>query len=358
MTDLAPGLLRITRDAAARRPGNRPWRVQPAGGAATGLCRMSGRPLRFGVVGAGRVFTRMHLACLRERPELTLVAVCDLEPRRAADDLRASQIHPEDLLLTDDLDELQSRCAGHRGRVHAERRARRAGGAVQWLKVQPCCAKSRCLGHSRRRAPSLPWRPPQRTGRSASTCPIGCTNCSPTGRAGGKPCQGGSELHDRGSAAVAAGHVLVRRRQQVGWRRAGRSRPACARHARCPVWPGEHETLSRSRAPEERAMLDLDYEQATATVTIDRASRRVRFTVDVHIENGPRLSLDLRHGRLSSGDDVITAAESQPALAAIRGFLAAAVGARGGVIVDAGAGTGGGGTHRAGAGCGRGRTGL
>jgi predicted dehydrogenase len=86
-------------------------------------------------------------------------------------------------------------------------------------------------------------------------------------------------------------------------------------------------------APEERAVLDLDYEQATATVTIDRASRRVRFTVDVHIENRPSLSLDLRHGRLSCGDDIIIAAESQPTLAGIRGFLAAAVGACGGVIV-------------------------
>ena len=55
---------------------------------------MSGQPLRFGVVGAGRVFASMHLPCLRERPELTLAAVCDLEPRRVADDLRASRIHP------------------------------------------------------------------------------------------------------------------------------------------------------------------------------------------------------------------------------------------------------------------------
>jgi predicted dehydrogenase len=296
---------------------------------------MSGQPLRFGVVGAGRVFTRMHLACLRERPELTLVAVCDLEPRRAADDLRASQIHPEDLLLTDDLGEFFSRgapdivavCTPNNAHAEPVRRAVAHGAAVLCEKplsgvldearaiasLAPAAA-DRPLGVNlpyrlHELLPELAARVGNRTARvEASFMTAGLRLWQPaTSWYADVSRSGGGALVDLGP------HVLDTLGALFG--------PASMR--RCRV----------DAALEERAVLDLDYEQVTATVTIDRASRRVRFTVDVHIENGPSLSLDLRHGRLSCGDDVITAAESQPMLAGIRGFLAAAAGARGGVVV-------------------------
>jgi predicted dehydrogenase len=296
---------------------------------------MSGQPLRFGVVGAGRVFTRMHLACLRERPELTLVAVCDLEPRRAADDLRASQVHPEDLLLTDDLDEFLSHgapdivavCTPNDAHAEPVRRAVAQGAAVlcekplsgaldeaRAIASLAAAAANRPLGVNlpyrlHELLPELAARVGSRPARvEASFTTAGLRLWQPaTSWYADVSRSGGGALVDLGP------HVLDTLGALFG--------PASMR--RCRV----------DAAPEERAVVDLDYEQATATVTIDRASRRVRFTVDVHIENGPSLSLDLRRGRLSSGDDVITAAESQPALAGIRGFLAAAVGARGGVIV-------------------------
>ena len=40
-------------------------------------------PRRVGVVGCGRVFQRYHLPCLRDRPEIAVVAACDTDPARA-----------------------------------------------------------------------------------------------------------------------------------------------------------------------------------------------------------------------------------------------------------------------------------
>ena len=291
----------------------------------TGLAgRMSGQPLRFGVVGAGRVFTRMHLACLRERPELTLVAVCDLEPRRAADDLRASQIHPEDLLLTDDLDEFLSRgapdivavCTPNDAHAEPVRRAVAQGAAVLCEKpLSGAIDEARAIASlapaaaDRPLGVNLPYRLhellPELAARVGSRPVRVEASFTTAGLRLWRPAtswyadvsrSGGGALVDLGPHALDTLGALFG--------------PASMRRCRIDA------------APEERAVLDLDYEQGTATVTIDRASRRVRFTVDVHIENG-----------LSCGDGVIIAAEPQPALAGIRGFLAAAVSARSGVIV-------------------------
>lgn len=296
---------------------------------------MSGHLLRFGVVGAGRVFTRMHLACLRERPELTFVAVCDLEPRRAADDLRASQTRPEDLLITDDLDHFLHRgapdivavCTPNDAHAEPVRRSVAHGAAVLCEKpLSAALDEARAIASlapaaaDRPLGVNLPYRLhellPELAARVGNQAVRVEASFMTTGLRLWQPTtswytdvsrSGGGALVDLGP------HVLDTLGALFG--------PASMR--RCRV----------DAAPEERAVLDLDYGQATATVTIDRASRRFLFTVDVHFDNGPSLSLDLRRGRLSCGDDVITAAESQPTLAGIRGFLAAAVGARGGVIV-------------------------
>lgn len=296
---------------------------------------MSGPPLRFGVVGAGRVFTSMHLACLRERPELALVAVCDLEPRRAADDLRAAQVRPEDLLLTGDLGEFLSRgapdvvavCTPNDAHAEPVRRAVAQGAAV--LCEKPLSGR---LDEARAIASLAP---------AAADRPLGVNlpyrlhELLPelAARLGGRPARVEASFTTAGlrlwrpatswyaDVSRSGGGALVDLGPHVLDTLGALFGPASLR--RCRV----------DAVPEERAVLDLDYEQATATVTIDRASRRVRFTVDVHAENGPSLSLDLRHGRLTCGEDVITAAQPQPGLAGIRGFLAAAAGLRDGVVV-------------------------
>lgn len=288
-------------------------------------------PLRYGVVGAGRVFQRFHLPAVTEHPDHTLVAVCDANPEQA----RATVGDPGDgALFTDSLDEffdagqldVVAVCTPNDAHVEPVLRAIAAHAAVLCEKpLAPDLADAQRLATAAAGAVvgvNLPYRfhpllpvfrrelgaGPQRVTLTFTTA--GQRLWRPVTRWYGDPARaGGGALLDLGPHALDILTTLF----------------GAVDVGACRLGDG---------AVEEKVDAELRFAEASARLLIDRASRTVGLTVDAE-SAGRTVTLDLRRNEVRSPDGVVAnAAGAAVERAAIDGFLDAVAG-RGGAVVSA-----------------------
>ena len=279
--------------------------------------------LRYGVVGAGRVFQRFHLPCVRDRPELTLAAVCDVDVGRAGAMLGD---RAEGVLVTSDLDEffavgrldVVAVCTPNDAHTEPMLRALASGAAV--LCEKPVAAdieEARAIARAaakRRAGVNLPYRfheliPAFRAAIPDGSCQID-VRFSTAGQRLWRPATawygdvaraGGGALLDLGPHVLDLLITLFGRPELVGCR------------------------LDRPGV-EERAVVELAFAAGPATLHIDRASSR--FGLSVEVRHGDAVAvLDLRRNEIrGAAGETIVARDTHPELAAIRRFLDAATG--------------------------------
>lgn len=290
-------------------------------------------PVRYGVVGAGRVFQRYHLPCLRQRADVSLVALCDLDPAQAA---AALGEEPGGPLITADLDTFFAEgrpdaiavCTPNGLHLEPVLAGVAAGAAVFCEKplaatlpdaerIAAAAERSSLFGVN------LPYRfhpllPAFTAALPAGECEIALVFTTP-GQRLWRPVMnwysdaaraGGGALLDLGSHALDLLAVLF----------------------------GEPELVDcrlDSKGMDERAEVGLRFRTGPARVVIDRSSRRMELSLTVTGSSGAA-TLDIRHGvvRDASGA-VLATTEVRPELAAIEGFLDAVTGS-GGRVAGAG----------------------
>ncbi|MGA8116447.1 MAG: Gfo/Idh/MocA family oxidoreductase [Actinocatenispora sp.] len=288
--------------------------------------------MRYGVVGGGRVFQRYHLPCVRERDDVSLVAVCDTDPDQARRTLGDG--HP-DVLVTDDLTEFLDRgrpdvvavCTPNDSHTAPTLAALAAGAAVLCEKplaatgadaarIAAAAAESRLFGVN------LPYRFHPLIPAFVSALPTEPHEVTLTFTTAGQRLwrpvtrwysdegvAGGGALLDLGLHAIDLLTAIF-----------GTAEPAGCQLDR----PGV----------EERAVAHLRFGTTPATLRIDRASRTMAMLVEARGADGA-VALDLRRGEVHTADGTITAEPGhRPELAAIDAFLDAATG-RGGAVVGA-----------------------
>lgn len=285
-------------------------------------------PVRYGVVGCGRVFQRLHLPCVVERTDVELVAACDADPSLA----RSTLGDRDGVLITSDLDEFLAQrldivavCTPNDAHTAPVLTAIAAGAAV--LCEKPLAAN---LDEARRIAEAatprvgvnLPYRFHELLPRLRDALPDGELSIELEYRTSGlrlwrpmtrwyddRARAGGGALLDLGPHALNLLETVF-------------GRP----------------TLEACRVDtpglEEHAELDLVFPAGRARLRVDRAARIGGVTLTVR-SPGDTLTLDLRRGELRRSDEILaTATDSRPELAAVNQFLDAMTG-RGGAIVPA-----------------------
>lgn len=287
------------------------------------------KPLRYGVIGCGRVFQRYHLPCVRGRSDYIIVAACDTDVEQARSvlaDLAA------DALITADLDEFFSVgqpdvvavCTPNDAHTAPVLAALAAGAAVlceKPLAADPADARriAEAAGASPLFGVNLPYRFHELIPAFAAALPDGAAEITLTFTTAGarlwRPVTkwygdatraGGGALLDLGSHAL---DLLV---ALFGW----------PRITDCRIdQPGV----------EERAVVDLMFARGPAKVRIDRASRTMNMLLEARV-GGDVVTLDVRRAQVRSSAGVVTALGSRPELAAITGFLDAAAGLPGDVV--------------------------
>jgi predicted dehydrogenase len=292
------------------------------------LMATAGQPLRYGVVGYGRVFERFHLPCL-QRPEIELVAICDLDLARAA------QIPPgpsvaQNLLVTADLDEFIgagrldaiSVCTPNDAHLAPVAAALDAGAAV--LCEKPLAANladargiaGRAAAAKRPFGVNLPYRfhplLPEFAVATQTAHSVTLTMNTP-GHRFWRPCSAWYDDPVRaggGALLDLAPHVLDLLGVLLG----------PPRVTSCVV--------DRPRGLETRAELTLDFgDGRDVRMRIDRASRRPELTVTASGPDGD-VVFDLRRNELRRATGR-TPGNARPAeLAAVEHFVGAVLGER------------------------------
>ena len=293
---------------------------------------MTERPLRYGIVGAGRVAQRFHLPAVTDHADFALVAVCDANLDQARATVGAAGAG---VLFTDRLDEffesgrpdVVAVCTPNDAHLEPVLGAVAANAAV-------LCEKplARDLAEARRLVAAaagavlgvnLPYRfhpllPVFRRELGAGPRHVTLTFTTagqrlwrPVTKWYGDPARaGGGALLDLGPHALDILTALFGAVEEV---------------ERCRLGDG---------AVEERVEADLRFAAASAHLLIDRASRTVGLTVEARSEDRT-VTLDLRRNEVRTADGVVaTAAGVAIERAAVDRFLDAVAG-RDGVVVGA-----------------------
>jgi predicted dehydrogenase len=288
--------------------------------------------VRYGVVGCGRVFQQFHLPCL-DRPDVEIAAICDVDGERVRQVLPAAAC---DVFFTSDLEEFFSVgrldaisvCTPNDAHFAPAVAALDAGVAVLCEKpLAAGLAQARSLAaHAAAATPlfgvNLPYRFHPLLPRFAQALRSGVEEVVLTMNTPGnrlwRPYSawyddvgrtGGGALLDLGPHALdlltaAAGPAEV---------------VSCA--------------VDDLTGAESRAKLTLAFEGLTATVFIDRASRRPALTVEAR-GSGGEVMLDVRRNELRLQEQRISGAERPAELAAVDHFVDAVTGS-GGTLVGA-----------------------
>jgi predicted dehydrogenase len=276
--------------------------------------------LRYGVVGAGRVFQRFHLPALLAREDYGLAAVCDADPGQLG-----SLFGDDSVVRTTDLEEFLAAgldvvavCTPNDAHAGPVLGAIRSGAAV--LCEKPLAADvavarllAEAAGGASLAGVNLPYRFHRLLPEYAAALPDG--ECEITVRfttAGMRLWRpvtgwyaeshraGGGALIDLGPHALDLLHAVFGAPRLVG------------------------ATLDAAGV-EERVVLQLAFERGPARVVIDRASRTVGLTVTAR-QGGTAVTLDLRRGEVRRGEEVLAATAEGIEGAAISRFLDAAAG--------------------------------
>jgi len=283
--------------------------------------------MRFGVVGCGRVFQQYHLPCVRDEPDLRVVAACDAEPARAA------EVLGDGVLTTADLGEFLDRgrpdvvavCTPNDAHAEPVLAALAAGAAV--LCEKPLAAD---LGDARRIAAAAQGAP-----LLGVNLPYRFHELVPVF----------AELTAAGEWEV---DVVFTTAGQRLWRPVTKWYGDAARAGGGALLDlGPHvldllqavfgaPTLGRAGVDrlgvEEKVSLELTFARAGASVRIDRAARTMALSV-VARQGDREVALDLRRNEIRDGGaTVATAADPRPELRAVRQFLRVAQGGDGTVV--------------------------
>ncbi|SDT80776.1 Gfo/Idh/MocA family protein [Actinoplanes derwentensis] len=292
------------------------------------------RQLRYGVIGCGRVFQTYHLLCLRNRPEFTVAAACDVDQARARSLFDGTGFDPyvtadlADFFRVGHLDAV-SVCTPNDAHVEPVLAALDAGVAV--LCEKPLAATPAGTGRlvdaaagARLAAVNLPYRhhsllPAFLGALLPGACDLTLTFTT-AGQRLWRPATawyadaaraGGGALLDLGPHAIDLLTTLFGPAQATGCRI---ERPGGV--------PG---------GVEESAEASLRVDRGPVRVLINRASRSLRL--DLEARQGDRVvTLDLKRGEVHTGDGVVaTARGTRPELAAIELFLDRVAGGDGAV---------------------------
>jgi predicted dehydrogenase len=291
-------------------------------------------PVRYGVVGAGRVFQRLHLPSVLARPGWQVSVVCDPEPERVSAELVSAGLDLAGVLVTRDLTaffgdgrpDVVAVCTPNDAHVVPVREAIHHGAAV--LCEKPVAARlrdARALAAlprgDRPVGVNLPYRfhellPLLRDDvvggefeASVRFTTLGLRVWRPTTQWYRDPVRaGGGALVDLGP------HVLDTLTVLFGQ-------------------PGAVTCRVDDATVEECAVATVRFDRGPATVVIDRGSRRLSFVIEVRHACGVTV-LDLVHGTLRTAlGEVLTAEQKQPELAAVTRFFALVDNAPGGELV-------------------------
>jgi len=290
--------------------------------------------INYGSIGAGQVFHRMHLPCVRERPQLRLSAVYDIDPDRVRAELDAAGV-ADGVLVTADLDAffaagrpaVVSVCTPNDAHLEAMRQA--LGRDIAVLCEKPLAAR---IADARDIAAL-----PDGTSPVGVNLPYHFHGLLPVlaERTGGQDCEITVRFATAGmrlwrpatpwyaDSARAGGGALVDLGPHVFDALTVAFGPVTVRSCRVD-----------SLDLEERAVAELAFGCGPATVVIDRASRRLGFTIEVRYRDRTAVA-DLRRGELRCGDEVIRDKDQRPELAAITRFLDAVCGADAPVVTRA-----------------------
>ncbi|MGI5212781.1 Gfo/Idh/MocA family protein [Plantactinospora sp. CA-290183] len=285
--------------------------------------------LRYGVVGAGRVFQRFHLPAVTGHPDYALVAICDADPAQARATVGDAG---RDAVFTDSLTEFFASgrldvvavCTPNDSHVAPVLAALAAGAAVLCEKPLaaglPDAERIAAAAGTSVLGVNLPYRfhpllpafreeiggPPDRVTLTFTTA--GQRLWRPVTKWYGDPARaGGGALLDLGPHALDLLTALFGTPEVVGCRLDGE-----------PV--------------EERVDAEVRFGRTLAHLVVDRAARTMGLTVEAEA-GGRTVTLDLRRNEVRAGADVVARSDGAGVeRAAIDRFLDAVAG-RGGEVV-------------------------
>lgn len=287
-------------------------------------------PLRFGVVGAGRVFQQYHLPSILARPEFEIVAVCDAAPDQARATLAAAKLDP---MVVTDLDEffalgrLDALAVCSPNDAHTAPMLAALAAGIPVLCEKPLAAD---LDEARAIATAAEDRP-----LAGVNLPYRFHDLVPVFLAE----LGGAPVDELTMTFNTAGQRVWR--PVSAWysdvnRAGGGALLDLGPHAldllETLFGPAVIDACRMDRpVGEERVEVDLTFAHAAATVRIDRASRRLGLTIEAH--QGDRITtFDVRRGEVHGAAGVARTELPRPELAAISQFLDAVTPGTGRVV--------------------------